>query len=186
MDGAMPFAWGSQAKLRGGSPQRPLLLLRLWPRRGRDSLRGTLSPGEVLASRGIAAPMAWCRASVAGSCTFLSHSVTPPQRSGCLSVPTRNPLVGTDRAHADRLCAWRLSARLVDTVGLLFADPASGRPGDRRGLRRIRASYRLSPGKQSLRPQPFGLGASSPVFAGRQGRLVLMDASSILSGSDSR
>ena len=35
-----------------------LLLLRLWPRRGCDSLRGALSPGEVPASLGGAAPMA--------------------------------------------------------------------------------------------------------------------------------
>ena len=94
MDGAVPFAWRSQTKLPGGPQQRPLLLLRLWPRRGRDSLRRALSPGEVPASRGVAAPMARCRASVAGSRTFLSHSVTPPQRGGCLSVPTRNPLPG--------------------------------------------------------------------------------------------
>src|ERR1019366_7198085 len=58
MDGVVPFAWRSQAQLPGGYQQRPLLLLRLWPRRRRDSLRGAVSPGEVLASRGVAAPMA--------------------------------------------------------------------------------------------------------------------------------
>ena len=47
--------------------KRPVLLLRLWPRRRRDSLRRTLSPGEVPASRGVAAPMAWLGAAVAGS-----------------------------------------------------------------------------------------------------------------------
>ena len=71
---------------------------------------------------------------------FLSHSVTPPQRGGCLSVPTRNPLAGTDRAHADRLRARRLPARLADAVGLPSPGSASGRPGDRRWLRRLRAS----------------------------------------------
>ena len=49
--------------------------------RGGDVIRfaETLSPGEVLASSGVAAPMARCRAFVAGNGTFLSHSVTPPQ-----------------------------------------------------------------------------------------------------------
>src|SRR5207253_10285282 len=55
---------------------------RLWPRRGRDSLCGTLSPGEVLAGLGVAAPMARCRASVAGGGTFLSNPVASPQRGG--------------------------------------------------------------------------------------------------------
>ena len=55
---------------------------------------------------------------VARSRTFLSHSVTSPQRGSCLSAPTRNPLAGTDRAHADRLRARRLPARLADAVGL--------------------------------------------------------------------
>ena len=63
----------------------------------------------------------------------------------------------TDRAHADRLRARRLPAGLADAVGPLFAGSASGRPGDRRGIRRIRASDRLSAGRQSLWPQPFGL-----------------------------
>ena len=40
------------------------------------------------------------------------------RRGGCLSAPTRSPLAGTDRAHADRLRARRLLARLVDAVGL--------------------------------------------------------------------
>ncbi len=39
MDGVVPFAWRSQAKLPGGYQQRPFLLLRLRPRRRRDSLR---------------------------------------------------------------------------------------------------------------------------------------------------
>src|SRR5712692_1721733 len=49
---------------------------------------------------------------------FLSHAVSSSRRGGCLSASTRSPLAGTDRAHADRLCARRLLARLVDTVGL--------------------------------------------------------------------
>src|ERR1700681_1984435 len=117
MDGAVPFAWRSQAKLPGGYQQRSFLLLRLWPRRGRDSLRGALSPGEVPASCGVAAPMARCRASVAGGDTFLSHAVTPSQRGGCLSVPTRSPLPGVDRTYAGRLRARQLPAGLADAVG---------------------------------------------------------------------
>src|ERR1035441_489751 len=128
MDGAVPFAWRSQAKLPGGYQQRPFLLLRLWPRRGRDSLRGDLSPGEVSASRGVAAPMAWCGACVARSGALLSHSVTPPQRSVCLSIPTRSPFLGADRTHADRLRSWWLPAGLANAVGSLFAGSASGWP----------------------------------------------------------
>src|ERR1019366_3927588 len=117
--------------------------------------------------------------------TFISHSVTPPQRGGCLSVPARNPFTGVARSHADRLCSRRLPAGLAGPVGLLFANSVSGRPGDRRGLRRIRASDCLSAGRQSLWPQPFAFGAASPFFAGLQGRLVRMEASPILPGSDS-
>src|ERR1039457_4179872 len=117
MDGVVPFAWTPQAQLPGGYQQRPLLLLRLWPRRRRDSLRGAVSPGEVLASRGVAAPMARGGACVARSGTLLSHAVTPPQRSVCLSVPTRSPFLGANRAHANRLRPRRLPARLADTVG---------------------------------------------------------------------
>src|SRR5882672_5386134 len=166
MDGAVPFARRSPTKLPGGCQQRSLLLLRLWPRRRRDSLCGTLPPGEVSASRGVAAPMARCRTPIAGSRTFLSHSVTPPQRGGCLSLPTRNPLPGADRAHGDRLRARWLSAGLADAVGSLFAGSARGRPRDRRGLRRIRTADRLSVGRQPLWPQPFARGTSAPFLAG--------------------
>src|ERR1039457_1932960 len=117
MDGVVPFACRPPTKLPGGCQQRPVLLLRLWPRRGRDSLRRALSPGEVSASRGVAAPMARCRAFVAGSRTFLWHAVTPPQRGGCLSVPARNPFTGVARSHADRVCSRRLPAGLADAVG---------------------------------------------------------------------
>src|ERR1700722_18054951 len=37
---------------------------------------------------------------------FLSPSVTPLRPGGCLSVPTRSPFPGTDRAHADWLRTW--------------------------------------------------------------------------------
>ncbi len=103
---------------------------------------------------------------VARSRTFLSHSVTPPQRGGCLSVPTRSPLLDDDRAHADRLRTWRLPARLADAVGPLLAGSASGRSGNRRGIRRLRASHRLSAGRQSLWPQPLGRGTAAPVLTG--------------------
>ena len=60
IDGAVSAACRSQTELSGGSPQGPLLLLRLRSRRGRDSLRRTLSPGEVSTSAGVAPPMARC------------------------------------------------------------------------------------------------------------------------------
>src|ERR1019366_658081 len=167
MDGALSFAWRSQTEFPGGYQQGSLLLLRLWPRRGRDSLRGTLSPGEVLRSLGVTAPMAWGRVFlVARSRTFLSHSATPPQRGGCLSVPTWSPFLADDRAHADRLRTRRLPARLADAVGSLFAGPASSRSGARSGIRRLRAAYRLSAGRQSLWPQPVGCGTAAPVLTG--------------------
>src|ERR1035438_426285 len=150
MDGAVPFARRPQTKLPGGPQQRAFLLLWLRLRRRRDSLRRTLSPGEVPASPDVAAPMARRRAFAAGSGAFLSPAVAPPRRGGCLSRPTRTPLAGTDRTHADRLRARRLPARLADAVGPLFAGFASGRPGDRRGLRRIRAPDCLSVGGQPI------------------------------------
>ena len=57
----------------------------------------------------------------------------------CLSAPTRTPLAGTDRAHADRLRAWRLPARLADAVGLPAPGSASSRAGHRRRLRHLHA-----------------------------------------------
>jgi hypothetical protein len=48
---------------------------------------------------------------------FLSHAATPPRRGHCLSASTRNPLAGTDRAHADRLRARRLPAGWLTQLG---------------------------------------------------------------------
>src|SRR5260370_7762533 len=123
---------------------------------------------------------------MARSGPLLSHSVTPPQRGRCLSVPRRSPFTGADRAHADWLRARRLPAGLADAVGPLFAGPASGRSGDRRGIRRIRASDRLSAGRQPLWPQPLVFGPTPPLPASPQGRLVLLGASPVTSGSDPR
>src|SRR5437016_1659991 len=97
--------------------------------------------------------------------------------AGGLSASTRSPLAGTDRTHADRLRARRLLAGLADAVGLPTGSFASGRSGDRRGLRRIRASYRFPIGGQSLWPEPFGFGSAAPVSAGRKGRLVRLGSS---------
>src|SRR5579864_1694549 len=131
--------------------------------------------------------MAWGGAFfVARGRTFLSHSVTPPWRGVRLSVPTRSPFIGNDRAHADRLRTRRLPARLADAVGSLIAGSASGRSGDRSGIRRIRPAHRLSAGGQSLWPQPFGCRPVTPVLAGRQRWLVRLGASPTVSGSDSR
>src|SRR5262245_43551472 len=58
MDGTVSAARRSQAELSGGSPQEPVLLLRMRPRRRRDSLCRTLSRGEVLTSVVTASPMA--------------------------------------------------------------------------------------------------------------------------------
>ena len=102
--------------------------------RGGDVIRFAELYHQVKFPQALALLRQWrgAGAVVARSRTFLSHAVTPPQRGGCLSVPTRSPLAGTDRAHADRLRARRLPARLADAVGLLVAGSASGRPGDRR------------------------------------------------------
>src|ERR1039457_1990654 len=186
MDGAVPFAWRSQTKLPGGSQQKPVLLLRLWPRRRCDSLCRALSPGAVPASPGTAAPLAWRGAFTAGSCEVLWHAVTPSWRGGCLSAAPRTPLAGTDRAHAHRLRAGRLPARLVDAVGLPAPGSASSRFGFRRGIRHLHASRRFSAGRQSLWPQSFDGGAAASVFAGDQGRPVFMGASPAMPGSDSR
>ena len=58
--------------------------------------------------------------------------------------------------------------------------------GHRRRVRRFRAPYRLSVGRQSLWPQHLAFGATAPVLTGRQGRLVCMGASPAIPGRDSR
>src|SRR5208282_1261789 len=135
---------------------------------------------------GIAAPMAWWSTLAARSRQFLSHAVTPSRRGGCLSAPPRTPLAGTDRAHAHRLRAWRLSARLADTVGLYAPQSASSRFGLRRGIRHLHASHRFPAGRQPLWPQFVSNGATAPIFARGQGRTVFVGASPASSGSDSR
>src|SRR5579862_7645558 len=61
--------------------------------------------------------MAWYGSSTRRNNPFLLHAVATPRRSSRLSASTRSPVAGTDRAHADRLRARRLPARLVDAVG---------------------------------------------------------------------
>src|SRR5215831_20695577 len=130
--------------------------------------------------------MARCGTSAAGNGTLLWHPVAPPRRRRCLSVSTWNPLPGSDRAHAHWLRTRRLPAGLAHAVGLLSARSASGRPGDRRGLRRIRTPDRLSSGRQSIWPQPFAFGAASSVSAGYERRLVLLGTSPPIPGGNSR
>src|ERR1700724_2279413 len=125
MDGAVPFAQRSQGQLPDGPQPELVLLLRLWPRRRCDPVCRTLSPGEVPASPGVAAPMAWLGPFTPGNCEFLSPAVTSSRRGGRLSAATRSSLAGVDRAHADRLCAGRLPARLADAVGLPSVGSAS-------------------------------------------------------------
>src|SRR5260370_2918258 len=118
MDRAVTSAQRSQAQLPDGPQPELVLLLWLWPRRRCDPFCRTLSPGEVHASPGATAPMAWLGPSTAGSREFLSHAVTSSRRGGRLSAATRSPLAGADRAHADRLCARRLPARFAYPVWL--------------------------------------------------------------------
>ena len=157
--------------------------------RGGDVIRFAELYHQVKFPQAVALLRQWrgCRASVARSRTFLSHSVTPPQRGGCLSVPTRNPLAGTDRAHADRLRARRLPARLADAVGLPSAGSASSRPGDRPWATThtcIASSFRW---KATSMAAAFRLAAPPHRFLpGAKGGLYCMGASPALSGSDSR
>ena len=84
--------------------------------RGGDVIRFAELYHQVKFSQALALLRQWRgrRAFVAGNGSFLSHAVTPSRRGCGLSAPTRNPFAGTDRAHADRLRARRLSARLAD------------------------------------------------------------------------
>src|SRR5207248_6894404 len=175
----------SPAQLPDRSPQELVLLLWLWPRRRCDPFCRDLSPGTVSASHSFAAPMAWLGALAARSCEFLSHAVTPSCRGGGLSAAPGTPRAGTDRAHADRLCAWWLPARLADAFGLPAPRSAPSRFGFGRGIRHLHASHRLPAGRQSLWPHSFAGGATSSVLAGDQGWTVFMGASPTMSGSDS-
>src|ERR1039457_532459 len=146
LDGAVPAARRSPAQLPDGSQQELVLLLRLWSRRRCHPLCRALPPSAVPASPGVAAPMAWRSAFIAGNCEFLSHAVAPPRRGGCLSAAPRTPLTGTDRANAHRLRAGRLPARWDDAVGLPAPSSAASRFGFRRGIRHLqdRKSTRLN------------------------------------------
>src|SRR5260370_34634151 len=105
MDGVVPSAQRSQAKLPDGSQPELVLLLRLWTRRRCDPFCRTLSPGEVPASPGATAPMAWLGLFAAGSREVLSHAGTPSRRGGRPSSATRGPLAGACRAPSDLLCS---------------------------------------------------------------------------------
>src|SRR5580704_7048930 len=146
VDRTVSSARRSQTKLPGGCQQGSFLLLWLWPRRRCDSLCGTVSPGEILGSRGLTVPMARRGAVVARCRPFLSHSVSPPQRGVRLPLPTRRPLVGGDRTHGHRLRSWRLPARLAHAVRAFFAGFVSGRPGNCSGLRCVHSTDCLSVG----------------------------------------
>jgi hypothetical protein len=172
MDGAVPSAQRSQAKLPDGSQPELVLLLRLWPWWRCDPFCRALLPGEVPAGPGATAPMAWLGPFTAGSREFLSPAVTPSRRGGRLSAATRSPLAGADRAHADRLCARRLPARLADAVGLPTVCFASSRLGHDPWIRHLHTAHRLPVGRQSLWTQPLGFGATSSVLAGHKRRLV--------------
>jgi hypothetical protein len=76
--------------------------------------------------------------------------------------------------------------RWLKTAGLPAPARTSSRSGHCPRLRRIHASDRLSAGRQSLWPQPVGFGATSPLFAGRQGWFVLLGAGPKMFGGNSR
>jgi hypothetical protein len=97
----------------------------------------------------------------------------------------RSPFAGTDRAHADRLRARRLLARLADTVGLSGPGSAASRSGDCLWLRYLQASRGGSAGREPVWPQPVCGGTSSSFLAGCQGWLVRMGPSAAISRSDS-
>src|SRR5438128_2941 len=118
--------------------------------------------------------MAWLAVAATRGRRILSHAATPSQRGGYLSGTARTSFTGTDRAHADRLRSWRLSARLVEPTGPPPSVSPSSRPGYYRRLRRLHASRGISAGKQSLWPQHLGLRATSPILARRQRRSVCM------------
>src|SRR5262249_2123711 len=111
-----------------------------------------LSPGEVPASAGYTPPVSRLAAVIAGSHRVLSCAATPPLRGGRLSVSTRNPVIRTDRAHADRLRARRLPTRLADATGLPLPGITRSRTGHRRRLRHLHAPRGVSAGRQPLWP----------------------------------
>ena len=108
--------------------REPVLLLQLRSRRGRDSLRRTVSPGELPTGAVAAPPMAGLGAVAGRSRELLSHAVTPSQRGSRLPVSTRSQLTGTDRAYADRLRTWWLLASLAGRPGLPGRGSAASRP----------------------------------------------------------
>src|SRR5688572_5320813 len=130
--------------------------------------------------------MARLASAIARNRRFLSDAVTPSPRGGGLLVSTRSSLAGVDRAHANRLRARWLLARLVDAGGLSAPGFAASRFGHRRWLRRLHTSHCLPAGRQPLWPQPLGFGAASSLFARLQRRLVFVGAGSAMSGGDSR
>ena len=63
-------------------------------------------------------------------------------------MPTRSPLAGVDRAHADRLRTRRLLARLAHTVGPPGPGSAASRFGDCLWLRHLQTSRGVSAGRE--------------------------------------
>src|SRR5215471_18856501 len=134
MDGTVSAARRSPAQLSGRSFQEPVLLLWLQPWRRRDSLRRTLSPGEVPASPGPAPPVARLAALITANPRVLSHAAGAPHGGQRLPGSTRNPVTGSDRAYADRLRSRRMSAPLPDSSRLSAAHAAPSGSGQCRRL----------------------------------------------------
>jgi hypothetical protein len=103
-----------------------------------------------------------------------------------LSAPTRTPLSGIDRAHADRLCTRRLLASLADAIGLPATSSASSRLRLCSRLRHLHPSHCIPARRQSQRAQYLSFSATSPVSAGHKEWLVCMGVSRAIPGIDSR
>jgi hypothetical protein len=100
--------------------------------------------------------------------------------------PTRIPLSGIDRVHADRLCTRRLLASLADAIGLPATSSASSRLRLCSRLRHLHPSHCIPARRQSQRAQYLSFSATSPVSAGHKEWLVCMGVSPAIPGSDSR
>src|ERR1700674_1835376 len=98
--------------------------------------------------------MARFAASIGRSRWLLPYAVTPACRRGCLLIPARGPLAGSDRTHENRLRTGRLPARLADTIGLFGRGFTARRFADILWLRQLPTSRGLPAGREPLWPQP--------------------------------
>ena len=120
INGTVPATLRSQTKLSGGSSEKPVLLLRLRPRRRCDSgfaeLYHQVKFPQALSLlrqwRGLV-PLLRKKPRVSTTC---SYTVTLRMIPTCISAES---VSGGGRAYADWLCARRLFASLADAARLL-------------------------------------------------------------------